>query len=217
MSLTSWFAREYFSVVSNHDQLCQKKEKAFCELYEEPQNRILHSHFARLSNVQTCEMGWPYPCGKKSDLFIQTNAGEQLYCEIKAMYKTWFKRHGRPYPAYLWSPFQDASRKKDSAGFDIAKLSTLPDSNTTHIALIIVGSSIPADHMDKDLDKFAQMAHIHSLPWESYRDYWPNQWYGGYYYDLRVWGCERKNVPGWWVSIAGTFHPYGYILSPGDE
>jgi hypothetical protein len=210
MSLISWFAQEYFAAVHKHDQQCQKKENAFCELLEVPQNQMLNSHYAELSNVQICEMGRPYLRGQYSDLFIKTKTGEQLYCEIKAMYKTWFRRNRRPYPAYLWSPFQDAN-KNHSAGFDLAKLATLPDANTTHIALIIIGSSLPEDRMNDDLDRFAKMAHIQTVPWESYQDYWPNQWHSSYAYDLRVWGCDTKNVPRWWQSIADIFCPYGYV------
>jgi hypothetical protein len=209
MPFLNWFAQEYFSCVRNHEQHCQKYGQAFCNLYERQQNEILCSHFACLKDVRTCRMGWPYPQGKESDVFIETLSEERLYCEMKGMWKTWFKQKGRPYPAFLWSPFRNAS-KDNSAGFDLAKLATLSGSDTTHIALIIMGSSLPADLMDEDLDTFAQMAHVHTAPWESYRDYWPNRWGNGYYYDLRVWGCEWKNVPEWWASIADVFRPYGY-------
>ena len=159
--------------------------------------------------MTTCEKGRPYPSGEKSDLFIETSAGERAYCEIRRCTRSFFRRERRPYPAYLWSPFQNPS-KEHSAGFDLAKLATLPDPNTTHVALIVIGSSLPVDRMDLDFDKFAHMAKIDVAPWESYRDYWPNQWHSGYFYDLRVWGCEMENVPKWWASIADVFRPYGY-------
>jgi hypothetical protein len=210
MSLIQWFADEYFLTVHKNDNQCQRKEQAFCEIGEKKQNRILCSRYAELRNVRNCEMGPPYPCGRESDLLVETNSGERLNCEIKGMYKTWFNKNRRPDPAYLWSPFQNPS-KDDSAAFDLAKLATLSEPKITHIALIIIGSSLPPDHMDRDVDKFAEMAHIDLAPWESYRDYWPNQWFDGYYYDLRVWGCDLKSVPGWWATIADVFHP-DYVL-----
>ncbi len=212
MSSSSWLAQECFSAVRSHDHRCQTKEKAFSELHERPQIDVLRLHFVRLSNVRICKMGQIYPPGKEADLFIETNADERLYCEIKAMHKTWCKEYERSYPAYLWSPFRNAS-KEHSAGFDLAKLATLPDANTTHVALIIIGSSLPQGRMDKDLDEFARIAHIDSEPWESHRDHWHNQWHCGSCYDLRVWGCEWKNVPEWWASVVEVFRPYGYPLA----
>jgi hypothetical protein len=214
-TFAQWFAQECFSVVRKYDCCCQRRERAFCEINELPQNAVLHSHFSTLDNVRICEMGSPYPQGRRSDLFIETIAGQRLFSEIKGMYKTWYIRNRRPYPAYLWAPFQNASRP-DSAGFDLAKLATLSGSDTTHIALIVIGSSLPQDHMDEDLDKFAQMANVDSVPWESYRDYWANQWHGGYYYDLRVWACERKKIPEWWVSVADVYQPHGYRFDLAD-
>ena len=129
MSLFQWFAQEYFSFVRKHDEHGQEDRVAFCECSENKQTRLLHSHYVGLSSVQNCEDRKKYPQSeKKYDLFIKTKANERLYCEIKGMYKTWFLKQKpiRPYPAYLWSPFQDSSRKKDSAGFDLRKLATLP-------------------------------------------------------------------------------------------
>ena len=209
MSFSSWFAQECFAAVRSHDHRCGTKEKAFSELYRGSQNDVLRLQFSRLSNVRVCKMGQIHPQGKEAGLFIETNAGERLYSEIKAMHKTWFKEHGCSYPTYLWSSFRNAS-KEHCAGCELAKLATLPDANTTHVALIILGSSLHRGRMDEDLDKFAQMTHIDSEPWESYRDGWPNQWHCGSCYHLRVWGCEWKNVPEWWESVVEVFRPYGY-------
>ena len=41
MSFINWLSQEYFSAIHIHEQNCQRKATAFCELYEVPQNEVL--------------------------------------------------------------------------------------------------------------------------------------------------------------------------------
>ncbi|MGE0610480.1 MAG: hypothetical protein AB7O62_25550, partial [Pirellulales bacterium] len=95
--------------------------------------------------------------------------------------------------------------KEHSAANDLWKLSVLAPPDATHIAQIILGSSLPVDAMAKDLDKYAGLAHISSDPWQAARVAFDNCHHRGYEYDIRVWCCPREDVATWQPKVAKFF------------
>ena len=209
MTIPQWFAENTFRAIRTHDS-CATKKDAFCEKYERRQVEILKTEFDKCEDGTICHAHQPYQlAGREHDLFVHAQNLKKLFSEVKAMYKTFFLEHGRPYWSYLYSPFKHPS-KENSAGFDLAKLVTCPPSDTSFVAQVLLGSSHAKDDMASDLDEYARLAMIDCEPWLSFRSFWENPFFPEYYYDIRVWVCAWDDIDKWWPHVKDIFAPWGY-------
>jgi hypothetical protein len=148
-----WLAEEVFVAIRQFELT-----SSFCDLGERKQTQILGRHLSLRSST----IASPFPAytrqpGSIADLIVETEDGDRIVCELKGMYKTFFKANKRPYPAYLWSPFKNPS-KDDSAGHDLRKLADFTGPDTTHVAQILVGSAVSQDRLANDFTEYARLA-----------------------------------------------------------
>src|SRR5262249_17998763 len=134
MSVPEFFATNLFEAIKQNDVKASGPEHAFCEMFERPQAIILRDFFRGLPNVNS-QTEYPYSRMPTTgaDLFVQKPGESHVLCEIKSMYKTWFRlKRPQAYPSLLLSPF--VHRKSNSAGHDLRRLALFPGDDTTHVA-----------------------------------------------------------------------------------
>jgi hypothetical protein len=202
--LSQWLTEHMETAIKDHEARALTDSDSFGELYEQDQYRALAEYFNRVPGVRAQS---DYPFGTRgreaADLYIETG-DHRLICEYKAMYKTWFLQKGRPYPAYLWSPF-DNPTKTHSAGHDLWKLATLPASDITHAVQILFSSSLKKDNMPGDFDRYARLACIDKEPWCQCSSRWEYPGYTHYEWEVRVWVCPLAEMSSWRHAIRSWF------------
>ena len=195
------FAQKVFDTIKQHDAGTTNPASAYCEFFEKPQVIILRDTFQKIPGTSAA-VERPYELKPSTcvDLFVQHDVF-RCNAEYKGICKSWFPRHRRSvYPGILLSPY-DGYRKDNSVGLDLRRLALFTGSATTHVAQIVVGSSLSKDDLAGDLDHFAHVAELDKLPWQAFRETWSNQHHRGYVYDIRVWISRQNQVADWWQRV----------------
>ncbi len=88
------FATSVFNAVKLHDANAPHATKAFSELFELPQVKLLRNHFKQTTHAEV-ERPYELQPTTGADLYVEQQPGMRINAEYKAIYKTWFLKNHR--------------------------------------------------------------------------------------------------------------------------
>jgi hypothetical protein len=151
-----------------------------------------------------------YPGSKlRYDMFIKAQSGKCLFAETKGAWLSYWLDQGQlqKFRDYLMAPLTGRPRPDKSAALDLEKLQLHTPQDADWVALVLFGSHRAEHAIAPHFDEFAGLAKLDSAPWHSERQCYPNRWYPGYGYDVRVWMCPRSELAPWWQGIKCVMGP----------
>jgi hypothetical protein len=138
------------------------------------------------------------------DIRIEDGSGRTLYAETKGAWLSYWMDKGQllKFRDYLMAPLNGRPRPSNSAVLDLEKLEQHVPLDADWVALVLFGSHRAEHEIAPYLDEFERLAQLGCAPWNSERRQYPNRWYPGYSYDVRVWICPRSDFSAWWQAVS---------------
>lgn len=153
------------------------------------------------------------------DVRVMYVAGQDVYTEVKCHWPSFWLEQGHKsgksansslgtYKKHLFCLKRGGRRRNYSTALDLDKLANHIPANATHVSTLLVGSYSKAPHpfayasLPADFDELEQIMHLNGAPWcrRTLPD-WPNPHCPGFLRDVRLFVCDRKDIPDWWQRV----------------